>query len=308
MTVQYFSVFIFIVFIGFSACSTPSKNEKVEIVFVGDVLLDRGVRERIENIGIATLWDKEVVTRFHQADYVVANLECPATLIDQPINKKFIFRAEPEWLASLHEAGITHLNMANNHSMDQGRKGLIDTDKMVRQYGMITTGYGINFTQACAPIRLHTNPTVYVVSSVQVPSENWIFLPNEPCVCEATTIELIETIRTLKQNDPKAYVIVQLHWGAEHTLTPEIHQIKSAHELVDAGADAIIGHHSHTIQTYENYKGVPIFYSIGNFIFDQSKPINKKGLMVSLTFTHDSLSVVADTVYIDKCRPRFDRQ
>jgi hypothetical protein len=183
----------------FLACESPAKKDSIEIILVGDILLDRGVRERIENVGMSSIWDQQVIERFLKADYVIGNLECPATKIVQPVNKKFIFRAEPEWLSALKDAGFTHLNMANNHSMDQGRLGLIDTDKMIREYGMSVTGFGHNFSQACRPVRLHDNPSVYLVSSLQVPSENWVFLPDEPCVCEATSNELIEIIQALKR-------------------------------------------------------------------------------------------------------------
>jgi poly-gamma-glutamate capsule biosynthesis protein CapA/YwtB (metallophosphatase superfamily) len=288
------------------SCSYSSNDDQLEIIFVGDVLLDRGVRERIEKMGVESIWDDQIKARFQSANYVVANLECPVTKIVQPINKKFIFRGEPEWLASIQGAGITHLNLANNHSMDQGRVGLIDTDKMVRKYGMKAVGFGENFEKACAPLLLcNSDAPIYLLSSVQVPSENWVFLPNEPCVCEATSNELIEIIKGIKTQEPKAKVLVQLHWGAEHTSEPRIFQIKAAHELVDAGADAIIGHHSHTIQTMEYYKGVPIFYSLGNFIFDQSNLINSKGLMVTFRWNNEKLEVKTDTVYIDKCRPSF---
>ena len=108
--------------------------ETVKLLFVGDLLLDRGVRERIDYAGVESLFSNSVDSIFSNNDIVVANLECPATTIEEPIYKKYIFRAEPEWLGNLKAHGVTHLNLANNHSMDQGRDGLVDTDKNIKEY------------------------------------------------------------------------------------------------------------------------------------------------------------------------------
>ncbi len=288
------------------SCKLIPDETSVNITFVGDLLLDRGVRQRIINIGEESLFKPDIDSVFSESDYVVANLECPATKINQPINKRFIFRAEPEWLKTLRVHGITHLNMANNHSMDQGRKGLFDTYKNICKYGMIPVGYGDNYILSCKPVLICSEPrNVYLLSSVMVPSENWVFLNDKPCVCEATVKELAGIIKKLKSKDNNAVVILQLHWGAENTLKPVISQKQQAHQLVDAGVDVIIGHHTHTIQTIENYKGKSIFYSIGNFIFDAKKPINKKGLLVQLKVTNKQLKVSYKEFEIDKCSPEI---
>ena len=95
------------------------------ITLTGDILLDRGVRQVVEQKGIDQLFSAEIDSVFRTSDAVVGNLECPATKIHAPVFKQYIFRAEPEWLNDLKRHGVTHLNLANNHSIDQGRKGLI---------------------------------------------------------------------------------------------------------------------------------------------------------------------------------------
>src|SRR5690606_27167615 len=119
-------------------------KSELTIIFAGDLLLDRGVRTIIERNGIESLINSDLDSLFELSDIVMANLECPATLINQPINKKFIFRAEPEWLTFLQSSHITHLNLANNHSMDQGRDGLVDTYENVKKSGIVPVGFGIN--------------------------------------------------------------------------------------------------------------------------------------------------------------------
>ncbi|GAA4107331.1 CapA family protein [Aquimarina addita] len=280
-----------------------------KIVFAGDLLLDRGVRVRIAHLGVDSLFDPSIDSICKQSDIVIANLECPATKINEPIHKKFIFRAEPEWLAVLKEHGITHLTMANNHSMDQGRRGLVDTYKNIQKNGLIPLGFGHNLEKACEPQLITTIPrNIYILSSLQVPSENWPFLDDKPCVCEDTFESIAGKITDLKKKEPSAVVIVQLHWGAEHTLVPVTIQKQQAYSLIDAGADGIIGHHPHTIQSVEKYKNKPIYYSIGNFIFDQRNPINKRGLLVQLEVK--STDIVFDHIEFDieACTPKIARK
>jgi poly-gamma-glutamate synthesis protein (capsule biosynthesis protein) len=250
------------------------------------------------------LFHPSIDSIFQHCDYIVANLECPATSIKEPINKKYIFRANPEWLKDLKEQGITHLNMANNHSMDQGRKGLLDTEANILRSGMVPLGFGMNIEQSCKPELIAIYPRkIYLISSSQVPSENWTYFEDKPCICEEPITSLAERIIKLKQSEAGSLILVQLHWGNEHTLVPSVSQRQQARTLVDAGADCIIGHHTHTIQTMELYKNAPIFYSIGNFIFDQSGSINTEGLMVKLLVTKTSMIIDTFRFTIKDCIP-----
>ena len=298
------SFLLFFTTVLIASCNISQENHKESIVFVGDLLLDRGVRERIAHLGIDKLFHVTIDSVFANSAAVIANLECPATKIEEPINKKYIFRAEPEWLFELKKHKITHLNMANNHVMDQGRKGLVDTKANILKSGLIPLGVGNNLEEACKATLISTSPRkVYVLSSLQVPSENWPFLEDKPCVCEDSFDAIANRIKKIKDKEPTSVLIVQLHWGVEHVSKPLISQKQNARMLIDAGADGIIGHHSHTIQSIEYYKGKPIYYSIGNFIFDQSNPINSKGLLVTLEVTKNTV-VFRDVVFdIKACVP-----
>ena len=119
-------------------------GDTLSIVFTGDILLDRGVRRVINQHGVDHLFSDGIDSVFRSAQLVVGNLECPATKIDAPVFKHFIFRGEPEWLDTLRQHGITHLNLANNHSIDQGREGLLDTRRNIIAAGMVPMGAGEN--------------------------------------------------------------------------------------------------------------------------------------------------------------------
>lgn len=279
-------------------------SDTLTITFTGDILLDRGVRQYVEHHGIDYVFSPFVDSVFQTSDLVVANLECPATSIRQPVYKKYIFRAEPEWLTALKRHGITHLNLANNHSIDQGRAGLADTRENIERAGMIPIGVGNTMKEAAAPVLLASSPrNVYLLASLQMSLENFSYLPEKVSVSNEDMDSLIARVRQLRANDPQSFIIVSMHWGGEHTLKPVPQQRWQAHQLIDAGADALICHHTHTLQTIENYQGKPIYYSIGNFIFDQRKAINTRACMVKLTITKESSSAETIPVEIKQCVP-----
>ena len=278
----------------------------VSIIFAGDILLDRGVRRQIETSGVESLFAPDVDSLFRQADVVVGNLECPVTRVKAPVQKLYCFRGEPQWLDALKAHGFTHLNMANNHTVDQGRRGLRDTWQNVSRAGMVAVGAGENMAEASRPVLLASAPReVWLVASLRMSLENFPFLKDRPCVSQLPFDSLVTQVQRLRAEKPRAVIVVSLHWGAEHTLKPMPQQRQQARRLVDAGADLLVCHHTHTLQSIEEYKGKQIYYSIGNFIFDPSQPVNRQACVVRLNVTADDLSVETVPVTIDNCTPRL---
>ncbi|WP_306302311.1 CapA family protein [Hoylesella shahii] len=157
--------------------------DSLTVVFTGDILLDRGVRKRIEYLGLNNLVGPKLQQLFNQSHYIVGNLECPTTKIKQPVFKRFVFRGEPEWLQMLAKHGFTHLNLANNHSIDQGRDALIDTHRNIKLAGMIPFGAGQNQQQASQPLVLATHPRpVYILLRCACPSKTLRICPINPAL------------------------------------------------------------------------------------------------------------------------------
>ncbi len=270
----------------------------------GDILLDRGVRQAIERHGADHLFSDSIDAVFCSAQIVVGNLECPATKIEAPVFKRFIFRGEPEWLNTLKQHGITHLNLANNHAIDQGRKGLIDTKRNIIEAGMTPIGAGETMAEASQPVLLAEQPRqVWLVPSLRLALENYAYLTDQPCVSQEPMDSLLERVHRLRRADSMAVIIVSLHWGGEHTLKPVPRQRLEAHQLILAGADILVCHHTHTLQSIEDYHGKRIYYSIGNFIFDQQKPLNSKACMVRLRIWEDGLETETIPIEIRRCVP-----
>lgn len=278
--------------------------DTLNIVFTGDILLDRGVRRVINLHGMDHLFSDGIDSVFQSAQIVVSNLECPATKIEAPVFKQYIFRGEPEWLDTLKQHGITHLNLANNHSIDQGREGLLDTKRNVEAAGMVPIGAGANMEEASEPVLLASSPRkVWLLPSLRLALENYAYLKDKPCVSQEPMDSLMQRVFQLRKADSTAVIIVSLHWGGEHTLKPVPRQRMEAHQLILAGADALICHHTHTLQTIETFQGKSIYYSIGNFIFDPTRPMNAEACIVRLRITSDTLKTETLPVQIRHCVP-----
>ena len=343
-------------------------SDTLTILFTGDILLDRGVRYYLEHGGMRRIIPDETADFLRSADVVVGNLECPATTVQAPAFKRYVFRGDPQWLDSLRAYGFTHLNLANNHSVDQGRQGLRDTRLNILKAGLIPIGADSTMQAAATAITLmktlppktlplKTLPPappcmegsnmplssdnisadrvstplhagrgrgeglleeglqgeglllgrVYLLASNRLPLESFAYLPDRESVSQEPFDSLLNRVKAIKMADSIAVVIVNLHWGAEHTLRPLPQQRLEAHALIDAGADVIIGHHTHTLQTSETYRGKPIFYSIGNFIFDQQRPLNTEACIVRLRITPEKTMADAIPIRIDHCAPRLGR-
>ena len=304
MKLETAKVNLILVFFLLLCSCTERQEEGLSICFTGDLLLDRGVRQEIERKKSVGYLLTDVKALFQSSNAVVVNLELPFTDTVSAINKKFIFRGEPEWLPELYSNGITHAVLANNHSIDQGREGLVSTYRHLTKAGIVAMGYGKTQQAACEPVFIKKgNIELALYSSVPLPIENWVYLENTHGICQCQSDDLCSSIKKLKQVKPDCKVIVILHWGSEFQQTPTMTQQIDARRIIDAGAEVIIGHHPHVIQEEEIYKGKPIFYSLGNFIFDQSKPYTDKGLIVNLKFTRDSLSFHKHYIKIKDCKP-----
>ena len=197
-----------IIFLMLAACQQPSE-ECLSIAFTGDVLLDRGVRQQIRKKGVEHLFES-VTPLFRSVDATVINLECPITSVRSPLHKKYIFRAEPIWATVLSQAGITHAAMANNHTIDQGRNGLTDTNQYLLSSGITPVGYGDASPQSCQPVLIKKGKIeVALYNSVALPLENWVYLENSPGICQQPIEELKEEITNFKRQNPKSYIVTE---------------------------------------------------------------------------------------------------
>lgn len=288
-----------------ACCRQQPKEDTLDILFTGDVLLDRGVRPWIERKGAESLFEG-VSAAFREADAVVVNLECPLTTRHTPVGKKFVFQADPSWAEGLRRAGITHAALANNHTIDQGRQGLTDTYHALREAGITPLGYGRTMEEQAAPIVVRKGKVeVALFNAIPLPIENWPHAEGKPDVCRASVRRLASVIRKYKAAHPRTFVVAILHWGTEFQPHPDMQQRYDARLLVEAGTDAIVGHHPHVVQPVDSIGSAPVFYSLGNFVFDQSHPATQKAAMALLHFTSTGLKFETIPIEIRRCRPQM---
>ncbi|OAB43634.1 CapA family protein [Paenibacillus antarcticus] len=239
--------------------------------FAGDMIFSGKVEGKLKQEGYDYPF-KYVGDLFQKDDLTIANLETPVTTAGVgATNKQYVFKSSPKALDALKKGGMDAVGLANNHILDQGVPGLLDTLKHLEESKLQYAGAGKNAEEAYAPeyfTRQGVKIALVAVSRV-VPDTEWFATKGKPGVASAydPTAALQSIAKARKNAD---IVIVMAHWGIERALTPNVNQTQLAHQFVDAGADLVIGSHPHVLQGLEQYKGKWIAYSTGNFIFTKS--------------------------------------
>lgn len=274
------------------------KDESITLVATGDIMLDRFVRDLMNRHGLDYPFQKLDGAFFKEADILLGNLEGPVV----PKKTNFghvVFGMLPDTIPILKEAGFDVFALANNHALDQGWKGHDATKQYLTEAGIGWFGHPAG--------ELHEENVHYI----HVKGKTFAFVGlNDVFEKAGREKEAIENIKKVipivkKKAD---YVIVSPHWGVEYKKTPVARQVNLAHAFIDAGADLIVGHHPHVVQTAEKYKGKWIYYSLGNFIFDQywSKE-TQKGLVIRATFRDGKYAIEEFPIASVKSQPFFVR-
>ena len=256
-----------------------SEDKDVSMLFVGDVMLDRHVKEKIDLYGLDYLFEKISSSSpdfFNNYDLVSANLEGAVTNDGEhynPINI-YDFAFSPIDVVDLKKYNFNFFNLANNHFFDQGERGIIETRDILEESDFLYVGCKDKVVDDCSSASLEINKKkIGILGFSMVYGVFDLFQAQE------------KIRESVAQSD---FVIVQVHWGKEYDHIFNSVQEYTAKALIDAGADLIIGHHPHVVQGMEIYKNKAIFYSLGNFIFDQYFSFDtQEELAVSLKIKDD---------------------
>jgi poly-gamma-glutamate synthesis protein (capsule biosynthesis protein) len=260
---------------GSEAAGVPDDSEKLTMLFGGDVYLSDHVLNAYNKAGgISGVLDSAYRQEIADADIFFVNEEFPfSDRGTQAADKQYTFRLPPEKVSIFQEIGIDGVTLANNHALDFGTDALLDSCATLDSVGIPHTGAGANLDAARQAVTYEVNGRkIAIIGASRVfPQADWAAGANHPGMLSAyDPAVLLEQIRTLKQNQD--IVIAYIHWGIEREETPNDLQKNLARQLIDAGADLVIGAHPHVLQGIEYYKGKPIIYSLGNFIFGSSIP------------------------------------
>lgn len=250
--------------------AAPQENGTALLAFAGDVMFSDEYLKEYDQSGISAIADENMLSHMQNADLFILNEEFPFSRRGEPMaDKQFTFRTDPKYVSILKELGTDIVTLANNHALDYGRTAFEDTLETLDQAGIQRIGGGYSISEASAPAVCTVNGQRFAIfGATRVsPSADWyagesqsgLFQTYDPAKLNAAIQE------ARKSCD---HVIVFVHWGIEKNETPEEYQRSLARGYIDAGADLVVGCHPHVLQGFEYYKGVPIIYSLGNYLFD----------------------------------------
>jgi poly-gamma-glutamate synthesis protein (capsule biosynthesis protein) len=277
----------------------------VDLAFVGDILLDSAPGQTIAAGGDPF---QNVAGILSRVDVTIGNLECPVAAGGQVVDKMFTFRANPATLAKL-KSHIDVVSLANNHSGDYGPEALTETMQHLKNSGIPYFGAGLNLTEAHKPYLFERNGIrIALLGYDEFLPRSFEAGPGRPGVAWSEDEQVVLDIRRAREAGADV-VVPFMHWGWENETAPSARQRQLAKVMIDAGADAVVGAHPHITQGVEMYRGRPIVYSLGNFVFDLfDKPQNTEAWMLRMTV--DQMGVVIwNTVVVridDKGMPTPD--
>ena len=243
---------------------------------------------RVENKFKTNNWQplfSEVKSFFDGNDLNVLDLECPLTTSTDSIKKTGPhIKAHPETASILNHLNCELVATANNHFKDYGWKGMQETYETLNKHKISWLGSGGNFDEASKTFYWKNDGIT--IAFINITENEWTTTHDANPGCHP--IDLAHVFNQIHQAKKQAdFVVVIAHGGHEHYELPSPRMKKWYRFFVDAGANAVVAHHTHIISGYEVYKEAPIFYSLGNFCFDweglRNKPWNK-GMMLRLGF------------------------
>lgn len=259
-----------------------SGNKKAQFTFVGDMMLGRSVKTKSELNNYEGIF-KDVSYLWKDSQYISGNIE--SALLDNPENfeksdKEIHLYAETKVAKLLKNNGFTMASLANNHLGDFGRDGVISTINAVKSSGLNYAGAGKNIDDAATY-------DIQDVNGIKVATLSISDIVPKDFSANRTEAGILSTMypgynKLVYEASQKAdLVVVNMHWGVEYGVGESETQEKIAKALIDAGADVIIGSHPHVLQPIQTYKDGVIFYSMGNFVFDQGWSRTKDSMVLN---------------------------
>jgi poly-gamma-glutamate capsule biosynthesis protein CapA/YwtB (metallophosphatase superfamily) len=234
-------------------------------------------------------------------DLMMVNLENAVTQSIDSMEKEFVFKMKPKYLSQLRNADISIVNCANNHAADFGAEGILETIHQLDSIGIRHTGIGRNLAEARKPVVLKVND-IRIGLLGYGGSRTHIASRTLPGTTSRSQWLILEDIKRLRPHVD--FIVINLHWGNELDTEPDSDQIHLAHQIIEGGADLIVGHHPHVLQGIERYHGKIIAYSLGNFVFGgNSRSANSETAVLKVRFTKDTVEVWAVPVSVRNWQP-----
>ncbi|MEO7717093.1 MAG: CapA family protein [Capsulimonas sp.] len=255
--------------------AAQSSQKPISVFIAGDTLLGRGVTGDLKQGRTPLQW---LTPQTRSADIAFCNLECVLTSAPIPSSRNPKLFASPNMARALGAAGMDVVSVANNHALDAGAFGYRTTREALRGQGVAAVGAreGEGDWWPVWRKTVRGRRIAWIAASAYGP-----WRAGRVRLRNIAGTGLISQVRSL--SEAGEIVFVSLHWGNEYSSAPSVGQVQIAHNLIDAGAVAIVGHHPHVAQRVEVYQGRPIFYSLGNFVFDRLSGKTQNGFAASIS-------------------------
>jgi len=281
-----------------------TRNEpSLSLIAVGDIMLDGRAKSVVAERG-ADYPFESVLPLLRRAPIVLGNLEGPFAQVAEREPRTHSYRVDPAHASAVRRAGINIVTLANNHLLDCGRAGVIETLAALDHAGNASVGAGLDKVAAHRPV-------IRTIGGLRIGVLGYYW--NRRCAARANLPgsamdppeALAADIGALREQVDR--VVVTFHWGVPYERQPSSGDRAKAHLAVDCGADVVIGHHPHLIQPVGVYRGRPIFYSVGNFAFGSGNS-RAEGLMVGVRFEEHQTIVEVYPLYVKNRDPRVNYQ
>lgn len=294
----------------------PSQQHEasLRVMVGGDVMLGRYVGEMILRNGAGYPLGP-IADLLRQGDLTVANLECAITSstdiwAGEP--KAFYFGAPPQAAQSLADAGIGLVSLANNHALDFGVEGLLDTLHHLRAHGVRYVGAGMNIDDAVSPVIIERRGIKFGMIACCDHQADFAARNNHPGIAyldlddEAVAVDVFRKALAPLRHAAVDWPILSLHWGPNLVFRPSVKFRRLAHAAIDMGWKILFGHSAHVYQGIEIYRGCPILYAAGDLVDDYYVDPDFKNdhqLLFEIIVTRTALQrIVLHPVFIQSCQ------
>ena len=284
-------------------------HDDVSIAVTGDVMFGRKMPAVLDS-GESPFRFVENVTK--NANVLLVNFENPVTTSSYAVKGDVPLKANPKYTYLLANANDNVVaSQANNHALDYGEAGLNESIRNLKDAGIYPIGAGNNINEATKPVTIESGDRkITILNYMDADNFREYRGVMDPATANSSGYsaydsELAERQVQEARENGSSIIIAYLHYGNEYSRSPNENQIKISHELINDGADIVIGSHTHVTQGVEMYNGKPIFYNLGNFIFDQSNPATHTSYFLNLALHEDNCTVTLYPTYLSSYLPHF---
>lgn len=271
--------------------TVESDEDTITMGVTGDMMFGRFVQETVKRYDSSVIF-KGTEIDMSSFDYLTGNFEHPVIndeverALEDRKREKIYLSAEEDVINIIKEAGFTNVNLANNHMYDYAEEGLIHTVETLERDNVSFVGAGKNRSEA---YQVHytdiKDVTIATLGFTEVYTKDALTGIDTPGVATSNMKIMINKIHEARKYAD--VVITHIHWGTEYKTKYDKRQQQIAEVLAEAGVDIIIGHHPHVLQTVDVIDDTIVFYSLGNFVFDQGWSMTRETVFPILTLQKD---------------------